>query len=118
MNDFRRCAICGEFGWFDTKYVSHTCAPRWECRMEWNAADNDGWGIIHATDAEQAAEKYAEHYDCEGGEYAIVSRRSRSDAIVQVRKPKEDDSDDEPPFESFAIEAETVPQYHATKLGV
>jgi hypothetical protein len=86
--------------------MNHVCAPEWECRLE-DHGDED-WETIHALDAETAAEKFAEVYDCEGGEYAIVGGRIRN-CIIQVRKP--DGSD----VTRWAIEAETVPQYRATQ---
>lgn len=115
VGDFRRCTVCHEHGWFGGTYMNHTCKPKWECRLEWHKDDADGWGTIYASDSEEAAEKYAEHYDCEGGEYAIVSQRHQ-DCVVQVRKPKPYDSDDEEmPIERWSIEAETVPSYRAYK---
>lgn len=109
MSDFKRCPTCNEYGWIDSDsaWLRHMCKPRWECRCNWE--DDDCWSPIHASDAEQAAEKYAEHYDCEGGEYAIVSG-DRDDVVILVRKSEDD------PVESFSIEAETVPHYRASKM--
>lgn len=115
-DDFKRCAVCGEYGFFNTKFMNHVCKPAFECRLEWHADDPDAWCRTHGSDPEEAAEKFAEDYDCNGGEYAIVSGRSRTDAIVQVRKPKDLDAEEDPPFERWAVEGETVPQYRAHKL--
>ncbi len=115
MNDHKRCPICGDWGWFGSRVMAdHQCKPAWECRMEW-AGDDDAWERVHAADAEDAAEKFAERYDCEGGDYAIVGSRCDKDPVVQVRKPPDEDTEN-PPFERWAIEAETVPQYYANKL--
>lgn len=108
-DDFRRCPICREHGWFGNRIMGeHACKPIWECQPEWHKEPED-WTAVHATDAEAAAEKYAERYD-QDGEYNIVSGNLRSDVIIRTRKPGGD------VFERWAIEAETVPTYRATKL--
>jgi hypothetical protein len=104
---FERCPMCREWGWFGGASFNHFCKPAWECRIESTHGD-DEWKTIHARDAEEAAEKFAEHYDCEGGEYAIVSN-PRSDWVIQVRKPGDET------HERWSIEAETVPQYRAAR---
>lgn len=112
MSDFQRCPICRDFGWFGehaARFGSHQCKPTWECRPEWYS-DDDDWSTVHATDAELAAEKFAERYDCDGGDYSIVSNKMRGDVIIFVRKPGDET------FEKFSIEAEAVPTYHATKI--
>lgn len=109
IGEHKRCPVCKEWGWFGGTHLNHRCAPAFECRMEWQ--DDDCWHRTYARDAEHAAEKHAEHYDCEGGEYAIVSRRRSGDDICLVRKP-----DDPSSIERFAIEAEAVPTYYATKV--
>lgn len=116
MSNYKACPTCGEYGFIndDRPFLAHRCKPAWECRLEANADDADGWYTVHATDAEQAAERYAEQYDCDGGEYAIVSGNFRDECIIQVRKHMGFE-DDEPPFERFSVEGETVPQYRATK---
>lgn len=105
---WRKCDVCGEYDIFDVAFMSHRCKPAWECRLEHE--DDDCWRTIRATDSESAAAKYAEHYDCEGGEYSIVGNRFRGDVIVLVRK----DAEDEP--ERWRIEAETVSKYYAHKV--
>lgn len=110
MSDFRRCPVCREHGWFGAaNFAEHRCAPTWECRPEWYS-DPDDWHTVHAIDSETAAEKYAEHYDCEGGDYSIVFGKTRDDVIIYVRKPGDD------AFERWSIEAEAVPTYRATKV--
>ena len=106
IGDFLQCKVCRDWGWFGGANMNHVCKPRWECRGEW--LDDSDWEDIHAYDAETAAEKYAERYDREGGEYTIVSSR-HSDWIILVRKPGEDD------IGRWVIKAETVPQYRATE---
>jgi hypothetical protein len=104
------CPKCKEYGSFGTGFMDHRCKPRWECRMETKWMTDDDWQPIHATDSEAAAEKFAEKYDCEGGEYSIVSNRRSDDTIIQVR------TDDESKIERFSIEAEAVPTYYGHRL--
>lgn len=110
MSDFQRCPSCREYGWLNetSSLLRHVCKPAFECRPEWYG-DEDDWSRVHAADSEEAAEKYAERYDCEGGDYPIVGGRMRADVIIQVRKPGDDE------FERWAIEAEAVPTYRAIK---
>lgn len=107
--DFRRCTICREHGWFGNKIMGeHVCKPIWECQPEWYS-DPEDWTPVHAADAESAAEKYAERYD-QDGEYSIVGGHMRGDVVIRTRKPGDD------VFERWDIEAEAVPTYRATKL--
>lgn len=115
MSDFGRCQTCGVYGFLSGRFADHKCPPAFECRMEWHSDDDDAWERVYATDAESAAEKFAERYDCEGGEYAIVSGRGRNEPIVQVRPAPAFEEDPEP-FERWSITAETVPQYRADKI--
>lgn len=106
VGKFERCPLCKEFGWLGGDRMNHVCAPEWECRLE--TEDDRDWHTIHAHDSETAAEKYAEYYDCEGGEYAIVSGGYRNGCFVLVRKLGGE-------TERWAIEGETAPQYRAYK---
>ena len=106
MSDHRKCDECGEWGWFNSKFMAHRCMPAWECRMETD--DDNFWATVRATDAEEAAEKYADEWDCEGGEYYICSQRGEP-AVVLVRKPGEQ-------FERWSVEGEMVPHYRACKI--
>ena len=109
MSDIhRKCPNCKEWGFFGAQYIpDHKCAPAWECRLGWQ--DDDDWQIVHAQEPKDAAEKYAERYDCEGGEYVIVSQCC-DNPIVLVRKIGAETS------ERWAIEAESVPHYRAHAL--
>ena len=112
MSDYTRCPICREYGWLKetSSILRHVCKPVFECRPEWYGDDEDAWETVHATDTETAAEKYAERYDSNGGEYAIVGGKMRDECVIQVRAPGSD------AFERWAIEAEAVPTYAATKI--
>lgn len=109
MSDYHRCAICKEYGFFGAStFLSHSCKPRFECRLE--TQDADDWRDTYATDHEAAAEKYAGQYDCNDGCYPIVSGGFRDDVFVLVRK------DEDSQVERFCIEAEMVPSYRARKV--
>ena len=110
MGEFRTCPTCGKYDGFGYGFMDHRCKPMWECRQETKWMADDDWQTIHASDSEEAAEVFAERYDCEGGEYVIVGGKCRDDFVVQVRKPGETE------IERYSIEAEAVPQYRGTKL--
>lgn len=109
-SNWGKCPRCREYGFLDTGILRHVCKPAWECRPAWHDDDDGAWEIVHATDAETAAEKYAEQYDRDGGDYAIIGGRMRDEAVIQVRKP------DAETFEQWAIRAEAIPTYYATKV--
>jgi hypothetical protein len=111
MTRLYECTTCRRW-----VFDKHVCPPKWECRAAWEDWRDAEWTTMHAYDAETAAEKYAEHYDCEGGEYAIVSGHV-GDGIIYVRKPAKDpDSYDVQDVELYAIRAETVPTYYGNKI--
>ena len=104
MSDYDRCPTCQEYAWLRR----HKCAPVWLVFTEDRHEDWDEADKVYATDAEQAAEKWAERDDCDSAEYSIVAG---SDVAVQVRRLDEPDSD--PVW--WTVTGESVPQYHATK---
>ena len=112
MSNYRKCSTCGEFGWFgsSTALGNHLCAPAWQYRIERKAETPDDWETVRAYTAKEAAQKFAEHYDCSGGEYAIVGGRFR-DPIIEVQKPGNASS-----LERWAIRGEPVPTYRANKI--
>lgn len=117
--DHRRCTICGDWGWFGSKHSpDHACKPKWECRGAWEDWNDAEWTEIRGGDSEEAAERFAEDYDCNGGEYAIVSNRMRSDTVVYVREQQHWEEDLIGPrlAEVYSIEAEAVPTYRAHKI--
>ena len=104
--DFQKCGTCGEWGWFNSKFMAHQCKPAWECRME--TGDDDWWTKIYARDGEEAAEKFADQWDCEGGEYSICSQ-TNGGAVVLVKKLGD------PTFERWEVHGEMVPHYSAER---
>ena len=101
MRDFQRCPVCRKYDWTDT----HRCAPVWEARLHETRGEEE-WTEVHASDAEEAAEKFCEQYDRDG-EYGIINSGS---AEVEVRKPGDD------AVTRFDVSAETIPQYSAREL--
>ena len=102
MNDFRRCTVCGEHGWFDMKFnTNHVCAPVWEARIYTRKYEED-WREVYATDAEEAAAKFCEQYD-QDGDYDIIRRGGEE---IEVRKSKKDT------VIIVDVEAESVPHYY------
>ena len=102
----QRCGECHKFIWNDNP---HTCQPRWQVYEEGRHA---GWHearIVHAENARDAAELYAQLYD-DGGDYDIVS--GHSTPTVHVRR----EGDEKETI--FIVEGESVPQYRARlKVG-
>jgi hypothetical protein len=72
--------------------------------------------VFHATDAQYAAEMWAEADDCESAEYRIVAGSE-----VTVHVCREDDYvaafADEYDVQRFIVSGESVPQYRAKRLG-
>lgn len=98
--NYVRCAKCGEFGFSNT----HECPPIWEARILETKWEND-WTEVHARDAEAAAEKFCEDYDCHG-DYDIIKRGGEE---IQVRKLGEER------IVIVDISAESRPHYCGTE---
>lgn len=78
MPTFGKCETCKEYA-----YIPHTCAPAWLCQLE--GGDADWWDTVRAPDAQAAATKYAEHYDCDGGDYAILAGSGLHPVVCRVK---------------------------------
>lgn len=81
------CRNCGGYVFDDIRCVVHKCPPEWELISEDECTYNHGWRppewtLVYAYDEEEAAEKWAEEYDC-NGDYTIVGG---SPAVVYTRK--------------------------------
>lgn len=70
------CATCKAYMVFPER---HTCPPEWEVRDADDCNDLD-WEIVREHDEEEAATKYAEESDSNGGE-------GPHERAVLVRKP-------------------------------
>jgi hypothetical protein len=103
-SDYERCPTCSEWAW--TK--RHRCKPVWLVFTEDRHEDWDEADRVYATDAQEAAEKWAEQDDCDSAEYSIVAG---TDAAVQVRRLDEPDTD--PVW--WVVSGESVPQYHGNE---
>lgn len=95
---YERCKTCKEWGFTG----SHECPPIWEARI-FETKWQEDWHEVHAADAERAAQKFAEDYDCYG-DYDIIRRGS---AEVEVRKVGDDKA------VLVDVSAESVPHYYA-----
>lgn len=96
---YERCGICDEWGYGG----KHQCPPIWECRVFETKYEND-WQEVYAVDAERAAEKFAEDYDCHG-DYDIVKRGCEE---IEVRKAGSAD------IMMVDISAESRPHYYGS----
>lgn len=95
------CEICKGWVWNTGR---HVCPPRWACYQSQDEEAPDA-EIIFAFDAAHAAEKYADHYDCQAAEYP-------DEQTVCVRKC--DDTSAE--WEEFSITGDWSRDYSASKI--
>jgi len=100
----QRCETCDEFMW---SFERHTCKPLF---IVWN--NNDGKtedeGVrIHAIDAQNAAEQWAEDHDSSSAEYGIVSQREEPTVCVRSAEGE---------LTEWLVRGEALPHYYATKL--
>lgn len=96
---YERCKHCDHWGWSNT----HACPPIWEARIFETKWQND-WNEVRATDAEDAAKRFAEEYDV-NGEHDIV-RRGCEEIEVRLQGSEK--------IWMVDVSAETVPAYYAT----
>lgn len=100
LTKFDACKRCGKFVWDDCcRCVLFQCAIPWRDKVE----DCD-WSDIYATEAEYAAENYADRSDCEG-DYTMIRN---GEGEVWVR-------DVENVVTKWHITAESVPTYSASQ---
>ena len=97
---YDRCPRCRVFDWQE----SHTCPPLWVCRLVEEERDGEDGGKVHATDAREAACKYAKDLNNAYGSADYVSRMD-----VVVTSPKGIVS-------TWQVEMEPVPSYYASEL--
>jgi len=95
------CETCNGIIW---SAHTHTCPPVWRVYAE--DIYGDEYVEVMALDAEQAAEKWAERYDCEG-DYTIVSGSEQTVTVTDVHG---EDS------KKLIVEGEGVPQYTAREV--
>ncbi len=100
QSTFDACKRCGRYVWNgDCRCV------RFEAAIPWRDSVNDcDWSEIYATEAEYAAEVYAERSDCEG-DYTMIRN---SEGEVWIR-------DSDGVVTKWHITAESVPQYSASQ---
>lgn len=95
---YERCDRCKRFCWDgECKCVRFRCGIPWKDQI-----DRHSLHVVWCTDAEAAAEKYAELYDSDG-DYTIIKNGMGEVWVL-------DEHDVQTKWE---IEAESVPQYSA-----
>lgn len=103
------CKVCGHFMMFPD---SHRCPPMWECWSEdYGETRERSAQKVRASDAEEAAEKYAEQSD-EGGDYTIIKGSPVDVCVVPLGAP----AGTKP--SRFHVEGESVPEYTASAVDV
>jgi hypothetical protein len=92
------CGVCGDY----VLWGKHRCSPIWLVELpEWNGGDPDR---IRASDAQEAAEKFAERFDRASASYSVVSGESITVTVCDAHGKDE---------QKFVVEGESVPQYTA-----
>lgn len=122
MSNWRDCPLCGEYDdMVSAGLFRHRCKPAWAVCGSFDEFWRDyEWPKVHARDSETAAEKHCERYDCEGGEYSIVSTQGYDTYVYVIPWEKyqawEDDGMYGPLLpEVFSISAESLPHYYGHK---
>lgn len=102
------CPICKE----PAILQGHKCKPLFECRFAKDGPIyfDENWTETRAFDAEDAAEKFCEEYDCYG-EYVVIRLGESNAPTVEVRKPGEE------MIHRFVVVGESLPTYHAEPAG-
>ena len=96
------CSVCGQYDFVD----DHVCKPKWYCSLEdWDHESHHY--TVHAIDAEEAAEKFAEIYDQDTAEYSIVGGEETLVLVTNEHLQK-------PVW--FEVEGYSQPQYSAQEI--
>lgn len=101
MSDFRKCKICGKFGWV----ADHKCPPKWEVNIP--DYDPETWTEYYADDSETAANEAAEKYDIDMETYPLLNE---GEIEVWVRKAGETKVD------RYLCTGQPVPEYYTKRL--
>lgn len=102
-----QCPMCKEWVFTGTTVGrSHVCPPLWYCQIEeWNAPV---WDKQYASDAEEAATKYAERWDVD--DHPLLQGETVEVLVCS------DPIDETETVIKFCCNGEAVPSYHATKI--
>ena len=106
MHPSRWCKNCRTHHW-----EGEACFPEWLVWCEEDGEDCQDARIVHAQDAQSAAERWAELDDSESSDYRIVSG---SDVVVHVIERVHSEAGGE--AERWTVCGESVPEYRANKL--
>lgn len=109
--DPHRCPICGQYTWRDVLHNRpHICPPGWHVWISdpaWDHDREDGY-TIYASNAENAAVKFAEQYDGRG-DYIFMNDEIQV-SVERLAHPEE--------VHTWLVKGEMVPEYFARKLEV
>lgn len=100
---FTKCPICQEWD-----VGQHRCKPAFLVWCEEQGATEDDAETIHAHDAEDAAEKWADRDDRSSAEYLIVAQKWEPTVTVKDQRDGE--------MKRFIVTGEAVPSYSATEV--
>lgn len=122
MSNWRDCPLCGEYDdMVTTGMFRHRCKPAWAVLGSFDDPWPDyEWKKVHARDSEVAAEKHCERYDCESGEYSIISSGGCDTYVYVISWEKYQAWEDDGMYgplrpEVFSISAESLPHYYGHK---
>jgi hypothetical protein len=101
VSNFEKCSICGRYD----LPSRHRCPPAWVVRFAHAHPDEVG-DQVYASDAEQAAEIFAELYDWESEEFNCAKGHPMEVAVRLWREPNAKP-------QIFVVTGEMVPQYRA-----
>jgi hypothetical protein len=106
VTDYGRCPKCGEPGFLKGKFADHRCKPLFWWRSN-DRHDEDEWQEIHASDAEEAAQKAAALYDQDG--YSLLRGGHAEISIRDTLTGK---------VTRWHCKAEPVPQYWVVQMDM
>lgn len=101
---FEKCGVCGQWD-----VGPHRCKPKFEVWCEEAGQPEEDAGVFYASDAEEAAERWAEDDDISSADYSIVSQRS--EPVVSVRDCRDGE------VKLFRVTGEAVPSYSASEIS-
>jgi len=100
------CKTCGEY---KSSYSTHKCPPTWECwededsELGWADDDAENPAVVHAQDAEIAAEKFIAEAESAAAEYPVASCRSTATVCVRGQDGN---------VTKWVVEGDPSPQYY------
>ena len=100
---FEKCPICQKWD-----VGQHRCPPLFMAWCEEQSETEDDAQGIYASDAQSAAEQWAEDDDCYSAEYMIVGQKW--EPVLTVKDTRDGE------VKRFTVTGEAVPSYSATEV--